>query len=90
MSPLAFGMRCLVYGYRLLISPWLPPACRFMPNCSSYALEALTEHGAIRGGWLIIKRISKCHPWGGSGFDPVPDVRKHRSLSSGESGLTNE
>lgn len=58
--------------YQLLISPMLPPACRFTPTCSQYAVEALRKHGAIKGSWLAIKRILRCHPWGGSGYDPVP------------------
>ncbi len=50
----------------------LPPTCRFQPSCSAYAIQALEKHGAIRGGWLTLKRLSRCHPWGGSGYDPVP------------------
>ncbi len=58
--------------YQILISPMLPPSCRFTPSCSQYAVEALRKHGAIKGSWLAIKRIMRCHPWGGSGYDPVP------------------
>lgn len=58
--------------YRSCISPLTPPSCRFTPTCSQYALEALRRHGAIKGSWLAIKRILRCHPWGGSGYDPVP------------------
>jgi putative membrane protein insertion efficiency factor len=58
--------------YQLLISPLLGPRCRFTPGCSAYAVEALSLHGPIRGAWLAAKRIGRCHPWGGSGFDPVP------------------
>lgn len=58
--------------YRHAISPLMPPCCRFTPTCSQYALEALKRHGAFRGSWLTIRRISRCHPWGGSGYDPVP------------------
>ena len=61
-----------VIFYRRCISPMLPPACRFTPTCSEYALEALRKHGAIKGTWLAIRRICRCHPWGGSGYDPVP------------------
>lgn len=62
----------LVKLYRLAISPWLGGNCRFEPSCSSYAIEALQLHGALRGSWLAARRISRCHPWGGSGYDPVP------------------
>ena len=58
--------------YRKLISPLLPNACRFTPTCSQYALEALRRYGAFKGGWLAFKRLCRCHPWGGSGYDPVP------------------
>lgn len=61
-----------IYFYRAAISPLLPPACRYTPTCSAYALEALRRHGPLRGSWLAIKRIMRCHPWGGSGYDPVP------------------
>ena len=62
----------LVKFYRFAISPWLGGNCRFQPTCSEYAIEALQAHGALRGGWLAAKRIGRCHPWGGSGYDPVP------------------
>lgn len=62
----------LVRLYRVAISPWLGMNCRFQPTCSSYAIEALQAHGALKGGWLALKRIGRCHPWGGSGYDPVP------------------
>ena len=55
-----------------VISPYTPPSCRFTPTCSEYARQALLKHGPIKGLWLAIKRISRCHPWGGSGYDPVP------------------
>ena len=58
--------------YRSCISPLTPPSCRFTPTCSQYALEALQRHGAIKSSWLAIKRLLRCHPWGGSGYDPVP------------------
>lgn len=62
----------LVRGYRLLISPLLGPRCRHFPTCSEYCLEALARHGAWRGGWLTLRRLARCHPWGTSGYDPVP------------------
>ena len=62
----------LVRGYQLFISPFLPPSCRFHPTCSCYAIEALQRHGALRGGWLALRRIGRCHPWNPGGHDPVP------------------
>lgn len=58
--------------YQLSISPMLPPSCRFTPTCSQYAIEALRKHGAVRGTLLALRRLLRCHPWGGSGYDPVP------------------
>ena len=58
--------------YQHAISPHFPPACRYTPTCSAYAVEALKKYGAFKGSWLAIKRISRCHPLGGSGYDPVP------------------
>lgn len=62
----------LVQIYQTVISPLLGSNCRFTPTCSAYSIEALQKHGALRGGWLAIRRISRCHPWGGDGYDPVP------------------
>lgn len=62
----------LVRIYQIAISPLLGSNCRFTPTCSAYSIEALQRHGAWRGGWLAIRRISRCHPWGGDGYDPVP------------------
>jgi putative membrane protein insertion efficiency factor len=73
MTPLAYIVSLPVRGYRLLFSPWVGLGCRFQPTCSAYALEALEKHGAIRGTWLTIRRIGRCHPLGGSGIDNVPD-----------------
>jgi hypothetical protein len=67
--------RALIGGvrlYRRWISPALPPACRFVPSCSAYAQEALERYGAARGSWLALRRLLRCHPFGGSGYDPVP------------------
>lgn len=58
--------------YQLCISPLFPPACRYTPTCSQYAIEALRIHGPLRGSWLALRRILRCHPWGGCGYDPVP------------------
>lgn len=69
---LSWLMLGLVKFYRNCISPLTPPACRFTPTCSAYALEAITKYGPFKGGWLALKRILRCHPFGGSGYDPVP------------------
>jgi putative membrane protein insertion efficiency factor len=58
--------------YQIALSPLLAPACRFDPSCSSYAIEAVERHGALRGSWLAAKRVGRCHPWAGFGYDPVP------------------
>lgn len=65
----------LVRFYQVAVSPWLPPSCRYTPTCSAYAVDALRAHGAGRGSWLALRRIGRCHPWGGHGFDPVPPAR---------------
>ena len=73
----AFGRSLLtapIRAYQLAMSPLLPSSCRFTPSCSHYAIAAIERHGAIKGVWLGTKRICRCHPWGGSGYDPVPDA----------------
>ncbi len=72
MSPGAWLLSWPVRFYRVVISPLTGSNCRYQPTCSAYALEALERHGALRGGWLALRRIGRCHPWGGSGYDPVP------------------
>ncbi len=61
-----------IYFYRSAISPMFPPSCRYVPTCSQYAVEAIKKYGPFKGTWLAVKRILRCHPWGGSGYDPVP------------------
>lgn len=75
MTPLAHLFAVPVRAYRLLLSPWIGHSCRFQPTCSVYALQALERHGGIRGGWLAVRRLARCNPWGGSGYDPVPERR---------------
>ena len=62
----------MIRFYRVAVSPFTPPACRFTPSCSAYAEEALEKHGAGKGGWMALRRVFRCHPFGGKGFDPVP------------------
>ena len=67
-----YVLLALVRAYQLLVSPFTAPACRFTPTCSTYARQAIARHGACAGGWLALKRLARCHPWGGAGDDPVP------------------
>ncbi|WP_435166305.1 membrane protein insertion efficiency factor YidD [Falsirhodobacter sp. 1013] len=76
MTPLAHLAALPVRAYRLLLSPWIGHACRFQPTCSVYALEALEKHGGVVGSWLTLRRLARCHPWGGSGYDPVPERKR--------------
>ena len=71
-TALSFLLALPVRFYRYFISPMLPPSCRYSPTCSEYALEALRIHGPFRGSWLTLRRLARCHPWGGHGHDPVP------------------
>jgi putative membrane protein insertion efficiency factor len=73
---LAIPFIWLVRFYQIAISPYTPSSCRYTPTCSSYTIEALQKHGIFKGGWLSIKRIVSCNPWGGKGYDPVPEKDK--------------
>lgn len=73
MNPLAFVVSLPVRAYRIVFSPWVGFNCRYQPTCSAYALEALEKHGAFKGSYMAAKRIGRCHPLGGTGYDPVPD-----------------
>ncbi len=66
------GLILLIRFYQRAISPLFPPSCRYTPTCSQYAVEAIQKHGPLKGLWLALRRLSRCHPWGGSGYDPVP------------------
>jgi len=77
-SAAARVLMALITGYRRFISPLLGARCRFAPSCSAYALEAVREHGALRGTWLAVRRIGRCHPFNPGGFDPVPPALQGR------------
>lgn len=62
----------LIRGYKTVISPLLPPSCRFYPTCSTYSMEAIQKYGPFRGVWMGVRRIARCHPWNDGGYDPVP------------------
>jgi len=78
---LTYPFILLIRFYQVAISPYTPSSCRFSPTCSHYAIEAFQVHGPIRGLWLTVKRIGKCHPWGSSGYDPVPDKESNNKRS---------
>jgi putative membrane protein insertion efficiency factor len=87
MSPAGWALSALIRAYRALVSPILPGSCRFQPTCSAYALEAIRGFGAVRGGVIAARRLGRCHPWGGFGYDPVPDTagkqeRRRRRLAA--------
>lgn len=84
--PVASIFVLLIKVYQRAISPLLPSSCRYTPSCSAYGIEAFRKHGAIRGGWLTIKRVASCNPWGGSGYDPVPEnlSKKHKKQNKNE------
>ena len=81
-NPVTWIFRGLIKGYQWFISPILPGSCRFYPTCSSYALEAIDQHGPFKGVWLGVKRIVRCHPWNDGGIDPVP-AKAHKHTSDG-------
>lgn len=78
-NPLSLLLLALIRTYQLVLSPMLGQRCRFLPTCSSYAYESISEHGALKGVFLATKRIGKCHPWHEGGYDPVPkkEINKH-------------
>lgn len=71
----------ILRGYKLVLSPLVGQGCRFQPTCSTYAAEVLIGHGPVRGGWLAARRLCRCHPWGGSGYDPAPPSGKPSKTS---------
>ncbi|MDE0588494.1 membrane protein insertion efficiency factor YidD [Halocynthiibacter sp. C4] len=76
MGPIAFVISLPIRAYRTVFSPWVGFNCRYQPTCSAYAMEALEKHGAFKGSYLAARRIWRCHPFGKSGYDPVPDNDK--------------
>ena len=82
-------LRGLIRAYQLTLSPLLGPRCRFAPSCSEYAMEAIARHGALAGVWLAAKRIARCHPWGGAGFDPVPQSLTQPTCAHSSSAPTS-
>ncbi len=73
MTLLSKSLIVLIRGYQCILSPWIGRECRFVPTCSQYSIEAVERFGFFKGGWLMLARIVRCNPWGGWGFDPVPE-----------------
>ncbi|MAF49031.1 MAG: membrane protein insertion efficiency factor YidD [Rhodospirillales bacterium] len=82
MNPFTIIIQALIRFYQLFISPVLPGACRHAPSCSEYALDAVRLHGPLAGSWLALRRLLRCHPWGSSGYDPVPHAPHHSGAPS--------
>ncbi|QWF22179.1 membrane protein insertion efficiency factor YidD [Nocardioides sp. LMS-CY] len=78
-DPVRYALIGFLRAYRLLISPLYGQVCRYHPSCSAYALDAVTRHGSLRGTWLAVRRLARCHPWAAGGYDPVPPPRTSRS-----------
>lgn len=85
-NPLARALILPIRGYQRFISPLFPPVCRFYPSCSTYAVQALQTHGALRGLWLAVRRIARCHPFHPGGLDPVPPRKNVRDEKVKDSG----
>ena len=79
----------VVRFYQAAISPWFPASCRYAPTCSTYAVESLERHGAWKGSWLAARRVARCHPWGGHGYDPVP-LAEGAGSGKGEAAMDEE
>ena len=84
MRPTVLAARAAVRFYQYFLSPLIGPTCRFAPSCSEYALEAIIRFGALRGTGLAVRRLARCHPWGGSGYDPVPSAHHHHHMDCGD------
>ena len=83
MKAVSLALQLLIRGYQLLVSPFFPPCCRYFPSCSDYARQAVMVHGPMRGGWLALRRLLRCHPWGGLGYDPVPERADSIEIAAG-------
>lgn len=81
-------LRVTIRAYQLLLSPLCTGSCRYLPSCSEYAMEAVETHGAIRGGWLTLRRLLRCHPLGGAGYDPVPRSAPESTMSDDDNRPT--
>lgn len=89
-APVARALMLPIVFYRRFVSPLFGPVCRYQPTCSAYALEALRVHGALRGSWLAVRRIARCHPFRPGGYDPVPPVRAGTQVQSPARGAMEE
>lgn len=85
---MARGLIFLIQLYRHMVSPLRPPTCRFVPTCSQYAVDALTEYGLVRGCWLALTRLAKCGPWHQGGWDPIPERYAGQAVCAGDVGAT--
>ena len=88
-DPLRWLLIGFLRAYRLLISPLYGQVCRYHPSCSAYALEAVTTHGSLRGTWLAVRRLGRCHPWAAGGYDPVPAGRRSAQTSRAHAGTSH-
>jgi putative membrane protein insertion efficiency factor len=89
LMPLGFVLIALIKIYQYVLTPMMPPTCRYLPTCSAYAAEAVERHGAVLGAWLALRRIARCHPWGGHGYDPVPKPGERRRSSVTGGAMTS-
>jgi len=93
LMPFGLALIVLIKIYQYVLSPLMPPTCRYLPTCSAYAAEAVQRYGAFVGGWLALRRLVRCHPWGGHGYDPVPkrceDARHAPSTAMSSGAMTS-
>jgi putative membrane protein insertion efficiency factor len=89
-SPAAWVLLLPIRFYRRFLSPLMPPTCRFTPSCSTYAVQAQRRHGALRGSWLAVRRLARCHPFNPGGYDPVPPVRAAKGTAEPPDSFTGD